>query len=123
MKISPLQNNEATINAAFDPASPTSGIQEAIDALGKGGGCVRIPAGQWPLRRSIVLSSRVQLAGDGPATQLTEAPPKILRLVTRRAQGLAQRPRPGARAIAYTSPTCRSSTATASVYKAAPTCK
>ena len=75
-----MGNNEATINAVFDPASPTSGIQEAIDALGEGGGCVRIPAGEWPLRRSIVLSSRVQLAGDGPATQLTEAPPKILRL-------------------------------------------
>ena len=75
-----MTNKEMTINVAFDPASPTSGIQEAIDALGKGGGCVRIPAGQWPLRRSIILSSQVQLVGDGPATQLTEAPPKILRL-------------------------------------------
>ena len=33
-----MQNGEATINAAFDPASPTSGIQEAIDALGDGNG-------------------------------------------------------------------------------------
>ena len=75
-----MENNEATINAAFAPTSPTSGIQEAIDALGERGGSVRIPAGEWPLRRSIVLSSQVQLAGDGPATRLTVAPPKILRL-------------------------------------------
>ncbi|NKB66400.1 MAG: hypothetical protein GKR89_05025 [Candidatus Latescibacteria bacterium] len=69
-----------TINAVFDPASPTSGIQEAIDALGKEGGCVRVPAGEWSLRASVVLHSRVQLVGDGPSTQLIEGPPKILRL-------------------------------------------
>ena len=71
---------EAIINVAFDPTSPTSGIQEAIDALGEGGGSVRIPAGEWPLRQSIVVSSRMQLTGDGPATQLTAGPPKIVRL-------------------------------------------
>ena len=75
-----MQGNGAANNATFDPASPTSGIQEAIDALGEGGGYVRIPAGEWPLRRSIVMSSRVQLTGDGPSTELTVAPPKILRL-------------------------------------------
>ena len=62
-----MTNNETTINVAFDPASPTSGIQEAIDVLGKKGGCVRVPAGEWPLRASVVLSSRVQLIGDGSA--------------------------------------------------------
>jgi len=75
-----MTDDQATVSATFDPASPTSGIQEAIGALGQAGGCVRIPAGEWPLRRSIVLSSQVQLAGDGPTTQLTEPPPKALRL-------------------------------------------
>ncbi|NKB71042.1 MAG: hypothetical protein GKR89_28565 [Candidatus Latescibacteria bacterium] len=69
-----------TINAVFDPASPTSGIQEAIDALGEAGGSVHIPAGAWPLRRSIVMPSRIQLMGDGPSTELTVTPPKILSL-------------------------------------------
>ena len=69
-----------TINADFDPASPTSGIQKAIDSLGDQGGCVRIRAGEWPLRRSLVLPSRIQLAGDGPMTELTIAAPKELRL-------------------------------------------
>jgi len=80
-------SNEAIINAAFDPASPTSGIQEAIDALGKEGGSVRIPAGEWPLRQSIVMPSQVQLAGNGPATQLTVAPPKIVRLARNARKG------------------------------------
>jgi len=75
-----VQGNEAAINVAFDPTSPTSGIQEAIDALGEVGGSVQIPAGKWPLRQSIVMSSRVQLAGVGPATRLTVSSPKILRL-------------------------------------------
>ena len=76
-----MENKTDTINAVFDPASPTSGIQEAIDALGDRGGCVRIPAGEWPLRRSVVLASRVQLSGDGPATELTIVAPKRLSLV------------------------------------------
>lgn len=75
----PTRNEEA-ITAAFDPDSPTSGIQEAIDALGERGGCVRIPAGEWRLRRSVVLRSKVSLVGDGPASTLTINPPKALRL-------------------------------------------
>ncbi len=66
--------------ATFDSDSPTSGIQEAIDALGDGGGCVRIPAGEWRLRGSVVLPSRVCLFGDGPATELTASRPEVVRL-------------------------------------------
>jgi parallel beta-helix repeat protein len=71
--------NEA-ITAAFNPHSATSGIQEAIDALGQRGGRVRIPAGDWRLRQSVVLPSRVSLVGDGPATELTIAAPYVLPL-------------------------------------------
>jgi hypothetical protein len=72
--------NEKMIVAAFDSASPTSGIQEAIDALGEQGGSVRVPAGQWRLRRSVVLPSRVSLSGDGPATELMIGVPSVLPL-------------------------------------------
>ena len=53
------------ITATLDPNSASSGIQEAIDALGERGGRVRIPAGEWRLRRSIMLPDRVSLVGDG----------------------------------------------------------
>ena len=43
------------IMASPDQDSATSGIQEAIDALGERSGSVRIPAGKWRLRQSIVL--------------------------------------------------------------------
>lgn len=53
--------------------SATSGIQEAIDALPKTGGIVRLPTGMYRLRRSIELRSHVTLRGEGPATVLTRA--------------------------------------------------
>ena len=76
------------ITAAFDPDSNTSGIQEAIDALGEQGGRVRVPAGEWRLRRSIVLPSRVSLVGDGPATELTIAAPRALSLARDARKGI-----------------------------------
>ena len=60
--------------------SPTSGIQEAIDALGGKGGRVRIPAGRWQLKRSVWVPSGVCLIGDGPATVLQISPLKVARL-------------------------------------------
>jgi parallel beta-helix repeat protein len=54
-----------------DSSSSTAGIQEAIDALPKGGGVVHVPAGRHALRRSIEMRSGVTLRGDGPATVLT----------------------------------------------------
>ncbi len=67
--------------ASLDQDSATSGIQEAIDALGERGGSVRIPAGKWRLRQSIVLRSGVSLIGDGSATELTIAAPRALFLI------------------------------------------
>ena len=69
------------IMASLDQDSATSGIQEAIDALGERGGSVRIPAGKWRLRQSIVLRSGVSLIGDGSATELTIAAPRALFLI------------------------------------------
>ena len=69
------------IRASLDQDSATSGIQEAIDALGERGGSVRIPAGKWLLRQSIVLRSGVSLIGDGSATELTIAAPRVLFLI------------------------------------------
>lgn len=81
----------ATIEASFDPVSPTAGLQEAIDALGPAGGCVRIRSGRWPLRRSLIVPSRVQLLGEGPTTELAISCPDEL--------PLAQDARKGARRI------------------------
>jgi hypothetical protein len=50
--------------------SPTSGIQEAIDALGSEGGSVTIAAGEYSLRQSIRLRDNVTLQGVGEATVL-----------------------------------------------------
>ncbi len=69
------------IMASLDQDSATLGIQEAIDALGERGGSVRIPAGKWRLRQSIVLRSGVSLIGDGSATELTIAAPRALFLI------------------------------------------
>ena len=69
-----------SITAEPDPQSPTYGIQAAIEGLGEKGGIVRVPAGEWPLRASVVLSSRVALIGDGPATVLSIKTPTIRRL-------------------------------------------
>lgn len=52
------------------PASPTGGIQEAMDALGGNGGTVTIPPGEYLLRRSIRIYSHVTLQGAGEKTIL-----------------------------------------------------
>ena len=46
-----------------NPASPTGGIQEAIDTLGPAGGTVSIPAGEFLLRQPVRLSSNTTLQG------------------------------------------------------------
>ena len=65
----------ALLHTASAPAfvrtdSPTAGIQEAINALPQSGGAVKLPAGDYALRQSIVLRSNVTLAGAGPDTVL-----------------------------------------------------
>lgn len=65
-----------TVNAKdfASKTSPTSGIQEAIDALPKSGGTVLLPAGTYKLRRSVRLRSNLILRGEGGATVLTRGP-------------------------------------------------
>ena len=65
------------LNAAdfFSKTSPTSGIQQAIDALPKDGGTVFLPAGTYKMTRSINLRSGVILRGAGPLTVITRRDP------------------------------------------------
>ena len=62
--------------------SLTGGIQEAIDALPKGGGTVVIPPGTYVLRRRVNLSGKhnVTLKGSGPDTILTRPDQAFARL-------------------------------------------
>jgi hypothetical protein len=57
-----------------DPASFTSGIQEAVDALPPEGGTVLLPAGTYLLRRQVTLRANVTVAGEGPQTIITRPP-------------------------------------------------
>jgi parallel beta-helix repeat protein len=66
----PGAKTEVSFADFFRPDSPTSGIQEAIDALPPIGGVVTLPRGEYPLRSQIVLRSGVMLQGAGPGTIL-----------------------------------------------------
>lgn len=50
--------------------SPTAGIQDAVDALPRNGGMVKLPPGQYLLRQSIRLRSNVMFEGAGTNTIL-----------------------------------------------------
>jgi parallel beta-helix repeat protein len=63
-----------------ETTSPTCGIQEAIDTLGERGGVVELPAGEFPLRRSIQLRPGVTLRGQGAATVLKLPPLRVFDL-------------------------------------------
>jgi len=54
-------------------STPTSGLQEAIDAAPPEGGVVQVPPGEYLLRQSVRLRSRVTLQGAGPSTRLVLA--------------------------------------------------
>jgi parallel beta-helix repeat protein len=58
----------------FNLDSPTSGLQEAIDAAGPAGGLIVIPPGIYPLKQSLSTRSGVTLRGSGPATVLRKEP-------------------------------------------------
>lgn len=60
--------------AHYDSASPTSGLQAAIDAVPRTGGVVVIPPGRYLLQRGLVLRSNVTLRGAGPSTVLCRGP-------------------------------------------------
>ena len=72
-------------------SSPTSGIQEAVDALPPEGGIVHIPAGRYTLRRQVLLRSRVVLRGEGEGTVLTRVPLFV--------SPLTETPEPGSNAV------------------------
>jgi len=57
--------------------SPTSGLQEAVDALGPAGGVLNVPAGEYLLRRPLLLPSRVTIRGEGAATILRLPEPRV----------------------------------------------
>ncbi|MCE5272650.1 hypothetical protein LLH00_15325, partial [bacterium] len=54
----------------YSPGSPTSGIQEAVDALPASGGIVFLPAGEYSLIRSVNLRSGVYLHGQGEQSRI-----------------------------------------------------
>ena len=52
----------------FDPKSPTSGLQEAVDHLKPLGGTVFLSPGVYKIRKSIVLYSGVYISGNGESS-------------------------------------------------------
>ena len=68
----PVEKQRGAVSVAgfASSNSPTSGIQEAIDALGENGGVVTIPPGEYLLRSSIRVRSNVTLQGTGEETVL-----------------------------------------------------
>lgn len=73
---STVGHQSITLADFYDPQSPTSGIQEAIDTLPKAGGQVYLPSGRYVLKNSIRIPSRVRLIGEGAATVLCINPLK-----------------------------------------------
>ena len=57
----------------FDPKSPTSGIQEAIDHLKPAGGTVFLSPGVYKIRKSIILYSGVTITGNGETSVIERA--------------------------------------------------
>ena len=57
----------ANLDAAdfLRPDDPTCGLQDAVDALPRGGGVITVPPGTYRLRRSLVLRSHVAIRGSG----------------------------------------------------------
>ncbi len=68
---------EKEVRLGPDEAGSARAIQEAIDALGAGGGRVVLPAIEIELDRGIELRSGVELAGAGPQTVLRKAPGRV----------------------------------------------
>ena len=66
-----------TVDPSAHPDSPTAGIQEAVNRLRGQGGTVFIPAGRYPVRRSIVPGQGVVLRGEGAATVLVRPAPIV----------------------------------------------
>jgi hypothetical protein len=57
----------------FNPSSPTSGLQEAVDHLKPDGGTVYLSPGTYKIRKSIVLFSGVYITGNGEYSVIERA--------------------------------------------------
>ncbi|OGQ19852.1 MAG: hypothetical protein A2138_03790 [Deltaproteobacteria bacterium RBG_16_71_12] len=66
----PAVGTGSAVTVAPSAGSPTAGIQEAINALGRDGGAVTIPPGEYLLRQAIHVRSNVTLEGTGANTVL-----------------------------------------------------
>ena len=71
-----------TVDPKAHPNSPTSGIQEAMDALPPEGGTVFIPAGVYAVRCPIFPKPKSTLRGEGEATVLVR-PAAVTTTLTR----------------------------------------
>lgn len=72
-------SSSASVNVAnfYKSGSPTSGIQEAVDALPASGGVVFLPAGEYSIIRSVVLRSGVRLYGQGDNSRIVRRKPCV----------------------------------------------
>jgi hypothetical protein len=68
-------NAKKTIDAKdfFDPSSPTSGLQEAVDHLKPDGGTIILSPGVYKIRKSILLFSGVYIIGNGEYSVIERA--------------------------------------------------
>ncbi len=57
----------------FDPSSPTSGLQEAVDHLKPEGGTIFLSPGVYKIRKSIRLFSGVTIVGNGESSVIERA--------------------------------------------------
>jgi parallel beta-helix repeat protein len=60
-----VPNKYLDIRDFYDPASPTAGLQEAINSLKPGGGTIFLSPGTYKVRRSVVPFSGVTITGSG----------------------------------------------------------
>lgn len=65
----------------YDPASPTAGLQEAVDHLKPEGGVIYISPGTYKIRRSVILSSGINLVGCGEHSVIERMDSCIQRLL------------------------------------------
>ena len=86
----PMMSAVKNVKDFYSSSSPTSGIQEAIDALPKEGGLVIVPPGIYLLKCSIMLPDNTTLRGSGPASVLIKCAGFQTRMVEKTPAGSLQ---------------------------------
>jgi hypothetical protein len=71
--IQPVKTRYVDAKDFFDPASPTSGLQEAVNHLKPDGGTVYLSPGTYKVRKSIVLFPGVYITGSGEYSVIERA--------------------------------------------------